>query len=162
MLASLVLGIACGETGSAPNSLGQWTRISERTTCEIVVAANCSGLYGFSINQSGAFVAGPSPTGTTVQGNISTDELNILSAAATAYLTSAASQTGCQSTSGVPGTSDLIVLSTTAISQVQVFASNAQQPGVVCISADATKAKALSDSAQQLRSKYYPNPFPSQ
>jgi len=153
--------ISCGTAGPTGFKQGQLVRISEQTTCELVAPASCSGLYGFSIDNNRGFTAGPSPTGKTVQGNISSDEANTLSATVNAYQATVTGQSSCQPTSGLPGTSDLILMDTTTITQLQVFASNVQPSGTTCVSADAGQTSALVSYIQQLRTKYYPTPFPS-
>ena len=161
ILVCLLFSIACG-TGKMPITVGQWTRISEQTSCEVLNPAYCSGLYGFAIDKTGAFTAGPSPGGEVVQGKITVDELSALSAAANNYLMSVTQQASCQLNPAFPGVGDIITMVTTNMNELGVYISGGGvPPNFTCVSADMDRTAALISSVQQLRRKYYSVPFPS-
>ena len=65
---------ACG-AGTNGSAQSQWTSVTDQATCEAVNPVSCSGLYGFKVDTSGNFMAGPSPTGVVVNGAITAAEL---------------------------------------------------------------------------------------
>jgi hypothetical protein len=145
----------------SPNQFGTLSQISEKTTCEAMNPDDCSGGYGFLIDQTGRFTAGPSLAGMVLQGTITADELNTLSVDANAYLASVIQLAPCSAVPSVPGVADLITLLTSTGAKITVLDVGALSGGT-CAIADDTKASALELYLQQLRGKYYPVPFPSQ
>jgi hypothetical protein len=55
-----------------------WSEAGEETTCEAMQDDYCLGRYGFAINRDGTFIAGPSDSGSKVQGRIKSRELQRL------------------------------------------------------------------------------------
>jgi len=163
----LLLLLGCGGTmsstsGNPPLNPGTWVSMSEATSCEVLVPANCSGLYGFTISNSGAFTAGPSPTGQKVVGDITASEMATLSSAANSYTTSVTGIGPCQINPAPTGASDVITMTATGANiNVYLAGTTGDTVNFICVSADAGATSALVSAFQALRLKYYPNPFPS-
>ncbi len=154
LVAALLLN-ACGASNSTRSS---WTSISERTSCEALNPSSCSGLYGFTIANSGQFVAGPSPDGVVTRGSITANELDALLLAANQFLSSITSTAACPLAPITPGVGDGISILTASGQSFVVLSSNASPSGN-CVIADPQKATMLATTVQQLRLKYYPLPF---
>ncbi len=150
------MSVGCG---AATGTSGSWAHITEQTTCEAMPDASCSGAFGFAVTHGGSFTAGPSPTGKTVQGTLTSQEIAQLVSLGDAYLASATQSLQCESPPPpeVPGVSD----------RIQLFADSGMEFDVwrvgagVCHMGDAGRAAALRDFFHQLLAKYYPTPFPA-
>jgi hypothetical protein len=151
----VLLLCGCGGNTGVTHSVAQVTQVKEVTTCEVLNPANCVGQFGFSIDSKGNFTAGPSPTGKTVTGAITSAELSALQAAL-APLVQSSSMT-CDNQGGVPGVSDTISASFTDGSQSDLFTFSGQS----CFLGDTADGMAFRDLFHQLLKKYYPNPFPA-
>ena len=83
VVALLGLAVACGAadpststaTEAVAGSVSPWSRVTETTGCEPLQPSECPGAYGFSIDSTGHFVAGPNPAGATASGRIGSEEL---------------------------------------------------------------------------------------
>ena len=69
----IVLGCGGSHDQSSSQTANQIAQVSEKTFCE--TSATCAGLNGFAIDGQGSFTAGPSSTGKTVSGSITSAEL---------------------------------------------------------------------------------------
>lgn len=155
-LAGILLFNACG--GSSSNSSAQWKNVYEQTGCEAANPSFCSGTYGFTVDNTGNYTAGPAPSGAVAKGTITADELNSLSVAANAFLSSTTSAATCFLGGDgpiIPGSGDGVTVSSVSGGSylIQVF-----YPGT-CTTADSAKASELSTEVKNLRIKYYPRPF---
>ncbi len=154
-LSALAL-LACGMASDPP----AWKQVFEQTTCEAMVPASCSGAYGFTVDSAGNYTAGPSPDGITRKGSLTSAESAALNTAASAYLDSVGESTPCQVQPSVPGVSDVVRIVNSRNTTIDVFEKGLQTIGN-CVTADTSKAAALTAQVQQLRQKYYPVPFPT-
>ncbi len=144
---------------------GAWDGITEQSTCEAVEPNFCLGQFGFFIDFNGQFIAGGNGGSKQIRGNLTDTEFSALNAAANDF---AASVTGQSSTCGhaqlIPGVSDAISIgvqtapATNSYSQAFVYRTDVSN---VCHDGDATKAATLRDMFHQLRTEYYPIPFPN-
>ena len=145
----------CGGNKSVTHTVAQVTQVKEVTTCEAVPPDSCVGQFGFAIDSMGNFSAGPSPTGKTVTGAITSAELSALQAAL-APLVQSSSMT-CNNQGGVPGVRDKISASFTDGSRSDLVTISRQS----CFLGDTADGMAFRDLFRQLLKKYYPNPFPA-
>jgi hypothetical protein len=158
---------ACGSGGSSnTQSTPKWTSVSERTACEALDPSMCPGLYGFTIDSAGNYVAGPSPTAVVVKGTITADELNPLVATANDFLASITSTQACTTPPGpviqtFPGGEgdEIDIVSTSAQTIVVFDPYGVPPPPTVCVSADPAQTSGLTNAVHQLLDKYYPHPF---
>lgn len=162
-----MLGLAgCGSSIVEPRGgmplAPSFKQAFEQTSCEAMAPSACPGSYGFTVDSAGNFTAGPSPGGIIRKGSITASENSALNAAAEAYLASTGSSTSCQVQQSVPGVSDVVRITNNNSQTIDVF-DQGLSPSTIgnCVTADSDKAAALTMQVQQLRQKYYPNPFPT-
>ena len=149
-------------SNNGTQKFGTMNAVFEQTACEAMDPLGCSGEFGFKIDAGGNFTAGPSPTGLVVQGQITMNELNSLVSAANGMIDSTSSLAGCPAQPAVPGTGEVIRVTTTAPVTITTLREGAfNDPGEECPAGASTdRIDALNAMVQQLRQKYYPNPFP--
>ncbi len=162
-----MLGLAgCGSSIVEPRGgmplAPSFKQAFEQTSCEAMAPSACPGSYGFTVDGAGTFAAGPPPAGTIRKGSTTASENSALNAAAEAYLASTGSSTSCQVQQSVPGVSDIVRITNNNSHTIDVF-DQGLSPNTIgnCVTADSDKAAALTMQVQQLRQKYYPNPFPT-
>jgi hypothetical protein len=155
MLALIVLWGAFSGCGSAGPTM-QWERLAETATCEAMNPAYCPAGNSFTVDTQGNFTAGPSPSGKTVKGQITAQELVTLNADANAVLLAGAAL-HCHSGASVPGSSDMIDAFSASGMQLPVYTTINGE----CFAHSDSSGTTLRNFFQQLRSTYYPIPFPS-
>lgn len=161
----VMLGLAgCGSSIGDPRSgmppAPSFKQAFEQTSCEAMAPSACSGGYGFTVDSAGNFAAGPSLDGIIRKGSLTAGESSALNAVAEAYLASIGSPTTCQVQQLVPGLSDIVSITRDNNQTIDVFDQDVLTTGN-CVTADSSKAAALTTQLQQLRQKYYPIPFPT-
>ena len=151
----LLLVCGCGASKQPTHTVAEVAQVKEVTTCELVNPVDCVGQFGFAIDNSGNFTAGPSPSGKTVTGSITPGELSSLQAALGPVVQGASMS--CDSQAAVGGVSDTISAAFIDGSHENLFTFSGQS----CFLGASTSGMAFRDLFHQLLTKYYPNPFPA-
>ena len=163
LLSAVFFLCACGG-GSKTNAIA-FAQAGEGTACMTGPGstdnAQCSGRFGFTVDQNGNWAAGPSfQQQVVVHGQITADELSALQMAARNYLDTVSGTTFCHG----PGLL-LPVVETVNITplgqQASVVSSDLPDP-IGCLNGDTNAANAFVAQMDQLRQKYYPVPFPGE
>src|SRR5215472_8135969 len=119
----------------------------------------CRGRFGFTIEQDGAFIAGPTPAGDSIRGKIRREELRRLRELIDGVTTSRArAETSCQQ-GGVPGVKDQVAV-TFATGRTAFVYDLGGHVGMLCHTGEWDGVRALHDHLQKLLQRYYPVPFP--
>jgi hypothetical protein len=123
----------------------------------------CSGRFGFTVDESGNWTAGPSfQQQVVVHGQITMDELNALQQAANVYLKTVNGTTFCHGSGDVLNLAVAEVVNITPRGQQSSIVSSDLPDPIGCLSADPNAANALKAQLDQMRQKYYPVPFPGE
>ena len=154
-LAALLLATTTG-VSAAKHAL-RWKSIHEQTTCEVVAPGSCIGEYGFTINATGHFITGPSPSGIRVEGHLTGDELQRLQRAI-AQLEQAKMAETCVASRLIAGTSDRLALISSNGRERVVF--RRESPSQTCFRGAQDAATHLHDVMQSLMAEHYPQRFP--
>lgn len=147
---------ACGQSSGAPHT--DWTQVAERTTCEALNPASCVGLFGFAVTADGRYTIGPAPSGQSVSGTLSAQELAQLSAAAGQVAGGKGASPQCDSGASVPGVSDAVDLTVSDGTVIRAYEQSFQG---TCTRGGRDAALRLHDDLHALMQRYYPTPFPS-
>ncbi len=143
----------------APKKSKIWKSIREKTTCEAVAPASCIGEYGFAIDASGNFTAGPSPDGLHVQGTLPPAELQKLEKAIEEDAAKGANLPEmCIASRLVPGSSDRLTLTSKNGRDRVVY--RRERPNETCFTGNRDAATKLHDVMQGLMAEHYPQHFP--
>jgi len=154
-LAALLLATAA-DLSAAKHAL-RWKSIHEQTTCEAVAPGSCIGEYGFTINATGHFITGPSPSGIRVEGHLTGAELQRLQRAI-AQLKQAKTAETCVPSRLIAGTSDRLTLISSNGREHVVFRH--ESPSQICFRGAQDAATYLHDVMQGLMAEHYPPRFP--
>jgi hypothetical protein len=136
-----------------------WVEISERTACEAMQDDYCLGRYGFTIKQDGAFLAGPSPPGRTVEGRLKSWELQQLAELIGQVSADATNQEKICGQGAVSGPKDQIDV-TFADGHIVRAYDFGSRPGQVCYIGGRDNVRLLHEHLRTLMTQYYPVPFP--
>ena len=160
-LLTLVITIHIGAASkAAPKKVRTWKSIREKTTCEAVAPGSCIGEYGFTIDASGNFTAGPSPDGGLhMQGKLPPAELQKLQKAIEDDAAKGANLPEmCTASRAVPGTSDRLTLTSRSGRDRVVY--RREKPNETCFTGNRDAAGKLHDVMQALMAEHYPQHFP--
>lgn len=135
-----------------------WKSVREQTQCEAMNPAACVGAYGFKVNADGTYLAGPSPSGRAVSGQISEQELASLSPFVIADIASS-STSACEASTHLPGSADKVRVVESNKSFYDSY-SYIGTTGQICYRGDRSVAFELHNQLHFLMMKYYPANFP--
>jgi hypothetical protein len=136
----------------------QWKSVRVQTTCEAVAPGSCIGEYGFSINPAGHFIAGPSPAGLRVEGELPTDENRDLQRAVRYAVHQDKTAESCISSHNIPGSTERLTITMASGRELVVYRREA--PAQFCYRGDHDIALHLHDVMQRLMAEHYPPHFP--
>lgn len=164
LLSAIFFLCACGGGNNKTNVVA-FAQAGEGTVCISGQGssdnADCSGRFGFTVDQNGTWTAGPSfQQQVSVHGQITMDELNALQAAAHTYLDSVTGTTFCHGSGTLPAF--MKGFSITPIGQQAVSVSSDAPDPITCLQGDPAATAAFTAQLDQLRQKYYPVPFPGE
>jgi hypothetical protein len=142
---------------AAPKRSRGWKSIREQTTCEAVAPGSCIGEYGFTIDATGHFTAGPSPTGLHVEGQLPNVELRKLQQAIANVGVKSTKET-CIASRLVPGSSERMTLTSSDGRERVVY--RRENPTQTCFGGNREAATRLHDVMQALMAEHYPQHFP--
>jgi hypothetical protein len=163
LIAGLSCFVGCGggaaTTRVTPHALSDVVSIRQSTFCEALPPENCVGEFGFTVDAQGNFTAGPSPSGNTITGTFTTEELAALQSALAPVVQSSVLE--CHVIQP-PFTSDDHVVVTfsdgsSAPIAEQTFSNQQTQQ---CFRNGESGSQAFRDELDSLLVKYYPHPFP--
>jgi hypothetical protein len=159
-LLTLAITIHIGAASkAAPKKVLTWKSIREKTTCEAVAPGSCIGEYGFKIDASGKFTAGPSPDGLHVQGALTPGELEKLQKAIEDDAAKGPNLPEmCTASRMVPGTSNRLTLTSRNGRDRVVY--RRERPNETCFTGNRDTATKLHDVMQGLMAEHYPQHFP--
>jgi hypothetical protein len=162
--AAIVILCACGGNSHKTGPVA-FEKTAEGTACFTGPGstdnAQCSGRFGFSVDQNGVWTAGPSfQQQMTVHGQITMDELSALQQAAQTYLDSTNGTKFCSGNGMQTGVGEVVNITPAGKDTAAVFA-NLPDP-ITCLNADASATNAFVAQLDQVRQKYYPVPFPGE
>jgi len=152
-LSAIVLTLGSAAAGDQP----QWQSAAIARTCEAMMPAYCPARYGFAVDSSGHFSAGPNASGKVIKGSLTADEAALIQADVNAALSAAPGTPGAceQSRASFPGSGNSLTL-TLADSSTRSYAiSKSGAPGS-CNPAGSGK---LFSDLDRLAAKYSPVPF---
>jgi hypothetical protein len=149
-IAMCVLGAASFYPANAADGV----IVSVMTSCEAMVKDACQGAYGFRIDESGAFVAGPSPEGHARSGQAVETRLFVL--ARRALANPANSKVACPSLGPIPGTRE-----TVTVNQKDTYLVLKGDAGTMDPRCDGSIAglAELFGAADAAMRRHYPTPF---
>jgi hypothetical protein len=133
-----------------------WKSVREQTACEAVAPGSCIGEYGFTVDAAGHFIAGPSPAGLRVEGDLRADERRDLQAAIRRVLRSNTAER-CAATRNVAGSSERLTLT---IDTRERVVYRREGPAQTCVTGNRAAATQLHDVLQRLMAEHYPQRFP--
>ena len=136
-----------------------WLKVRERAACEAMQDDYCLGRYGFTINNDGTFVAGPSGDGRKTEGRIREGELRKLGASIRHMPARASNEDRNCDKGGLPGIKDQIDLTFTAGSVVRIYDLGGSV-GEICYIGRWDQVHRLREYLHKLMTRYYPVPFP--
>lgn len=136
----------------------RWKSVREQTQCEAVAPGSCIGEYGFTVDPSGHFVAGPSPSGLRVEGQLSADETRDLQRAVRFTMLQGKTAETCIASRNIPGSTERLTLTTTNGHERIIYRREA--PAQLCYRGDKDTATHLHDVMQRLMAEHYPQHFP--
>ncbi len=136
----------------------RWESVREQTSCEVVAPGSCIGEYGFTVDATGQFTAGPSPGGLRVDGKLPPNELLDLQRAVRAALRHANAAENCIASRNIPGSTERLTITTTNGREHVVY--RRESPSQLCFAGDRTAATHLHDVMQRLMAEHYPQHFP--
>ena len=137
----------------------KWKSIREKTTCEAVAPGSCIGEYGFTIDATGKFTAGPAPGGLHVEGRLTAAELKKLQQAIDDDAAKGAGLAEmCIASRLIPGTSDRLTITSSKGRQRVVYRRD--KPNETCFTGNRDAATKLHDVMQSLMAEHYPQHFP--
>jgi hypothetical protein len=149
----------------------EWAQLSEKVDCEAMTPAYCLGLYGFSVTKEGGWQAGPAPHGSPITGNLTADELSLLSDDVAALMEADLSQPfTCDATyNAIPGMGMTMSLTLVGQSPISIYeyshweenASGGSTPSSNCYRGTEEASKKLGQDFGTIMKKYYPRPYPS-
>lgn len=152
LYAALLLS-ACGGDSASLHAAPLWTQVYNKTTCEVVNLANCVGAYGFSIDNQGNYIVGPSPTGQTVKGTLTSTEWSQLQTAANTVASDIAANPNpaCVSQVFPTGVTDMVQINATG----NIFNVQTAMNQLCAYNGGKADSTALIDLVDALRAKYY-------
>ncbi len=152
-LSAALLAACGGGDGVSLHAVPLWTQVGDRTTCEALAPASCSGYYGFVIDDLGNYTSGPNPQGQLGKGTLTTAEWNQLQAAANAVANDIAANPValCKAQQFLPGVSDVVQIDATGM--VYSVQDNANE--LCAYEGRPADSTALIDLIDTLRAKYY-------
>ena len=158
-LTIILLLISATTAVAAPaKKAARWKSVRVKTTCEAVAPGSCIGEYGFTVDPSGYFVAGPSPAGLRVEGQLSADESNGLQRAVRFAILQGQNAETCIASHNIPGSTERLTLTTTNGHERIIYRREA--PAQLCYRGDKDTATHLHDVMQRLMAEHYPQHFP--
>jgi hypothetical protein len=147
-----------GSSGMRPATT--WLQVREQTTCEAMQDDHCLGRYGFTVEASGRFIAGPSDRGSKVEGTIEPAELQRIASLAGRFSPQLGpGQKNC-SLRTLPGIRDQVDIAFSDGAVVRTYDLGGT-PGKLCYIGAWSQAQRLHDVLHKLMSRYYPVPFPA-
>jgi hypothetical protein len=160
--------LACGGNSDisrekvAPHALSDVVTVRESTFCEAMPPQNCVGEFGFTVDGSGNFTAGPSPAGTTITGTLTPEELASLQSALAPVVQSSVLECRVIHPPFTIGTSDILLTLSDGSTVPVANDTFDSQKGLneVCFRNGEAGSKPLRDRLDSLLVKYYPRPFP--
>jgi hypothetical protein len=135
-----------------------WLKVSETAACEAMQDDYCLGRYGFTINNDGTFVAGPSGQGRKKEGRIRKKELRQLRELIRQMGLSASDKERSCDKGGLPGIKDQIDLTFTTGSVIRIYDLGGSV-GEICYIGHREKVDRMHKYLHKLMSRYYPVPF---
>lgn len=135
-----------------------WLEVREQTTCEAMQDDYCLGRYGFTIEHSGIFIAGPSGGGSKVQGQIELSKLRRLRELIGQVSSSLPNSKRICSRGGLPGIKDQVDITFSGGSVVRVYDLGGRV-GTLCYVGKWSQVRAFHDYLHGLMAFYYPVPF---
>lgn len=136
----------------------RWISVGEKTTCEAVAPGSCIGEFGFSVSSSGHFIAGPSPAGLRVEGELPADENRDLQRAVRYVVYQGKTAERCVASHNIPGSTERLTITMANGRELVVFRREA--PAQFCYRGDHDIAVHLHDVMQRLMAEHYPPHFP--
>jgi hypothetical protein len=155
--AGLSLWTALGVFGAAssyPANAADGVVVSVTTSCEAMVKEACRGAYGFRIDESGAFVAGPSPERYARNGQAVEAQLFVLARRSLADPANA--KVACPSLGPIPGTRETVTVN--LMDRAPVLKGDARTIDARCGGSIGGLAE-LFRAADAAMRRHYPIPF---
>jgi hypothetical protein len=162
MIAAWLIGMvaAFGKPLVSPDTpAAAWLQVTERVACEAMLDDYCLGRYGFTINNDGTFVAGPSSEGRKVEGRIREQELKQLGALIRQLLASASNEERTYNKGGLPGIKDQIDLTFGSGSAARIYDLGGSV-GETHYIGRWDNVNRVQQYLRKLMTRYYPVPFP--
>ena len=158
-LTIILLFIAATSLTAAPTKKStQWKSVRVKTACEAVAPGSCIGEYGFSVSPAGHFIAGPSPAGLRVEGELPADENRDLQRAVRYAVHQGKTPERCISSHNIPGSTERLTIMMANGRELVVYRREA--PAQFCSRGDHDIAVHLHDVMQRLMAEHYPPHFP--
>lgn len=156
-----------GQVAATPTStttpginVADWSQVSEITNCEAMNPDACRGAYGFAIFSDGTWAAGPSPSGKTVSGKLTENQLTTIQTDVGLFSPSdLTADLVCTQAQGIPGRQDTIQI--WYIDQPYTMYQYFNPNGSECYSGNDKLDARLEVDMHALMQQYYPVPFPA-
>jgi hypothetical protein len=136
-----------------------WLEVREMTACEAMKDEYCRGRHGFTIKHDGAFLAGPSSSGSKAQGRIERMELRRLRELIGQLSATLPGQDGVCDSGGFPGIKDRLDIMFSGGLVVRAY-DLGSPVGRICYVGDRAPVDKLHEYFRALMTRYYPVPFP--
>lgn len=146
-------------TGTPSISVANWSQVAEIMNCEAMNPDSCRGAYGFAVFSDGTWAAGPSPSGKTVSGKLTNEQLSTIQTDIEQF--SPADLTAnlvCTQAQAIPGRQDTIQI--WYGDQAYTMYQYSNQAGSECYSGNDKLDARLQVDMHALMQQYYPVPFP--
>jgi hypothetical protein len=153
-------------------SAALWSRIGAQDSCEALERRACRGAFGFVMQLSGHYIAGPGPDGKTVEGQVSDAELAQLRAHADALAAAARADANGQCATEavtVPGISHFVNLELAGDAATLAVRTTGRAPGATTgepvtvnfcwFNGQVGATRDLLGDIDALKTKYYPALF---
>jgi hypothetical protein len=138
----------------------QWLQVTQRKMCEAMQDDFCLGRYGFTIRNDGAFTAGPSGRGRTVEGRIKRQELDHLGKLIDQLSLAGSDRRRIGDPHGVPGVRDQADIIFAGLPVTRVY-DQGGTPGEIRYLGTWDAVRRFHQYLSKLLTRYYPMPFPT-
>ncbi len=145
---------------AASPSSASWLSLREETRCEAMLDDYCLGRYGFTVNDDGSFIAGPSPRGTRTGGRITPQELKRLRELIAQFSATISTESRACEPEGLPGIKDQVEI-TFSDGRVVLIYDLGGRIGQACYVGSRDRVRDLHQYLHGLLAEYYPVPFPT-
>ncbi|MBU6460448.1 MAG: hypothetical protein KGQ58_06195 [Proteobacteria bacterium] len=146
-------------TAVQAREISDWKEIKIQSVCDGISLHLCINGYGFKINRSGHYVAGPNAEGNTVRGILNQNEMSRLENSARLVARAfMASSVRCRTVPGLPDIQTRLEM-VLANGTIQLIRGNQGVYATMCTGDNPGAFLKLNAEVNELSLKYYPSRF---